>query len=655
MSKLRQIKILAGVVSIVLLLGLAILSFFLHIDILIAGTVYLVMLVVLVITIHSIDTVRQETGEEIEKSLKKSNSEALKFASVGILVYNEEFAITWLSPLFKERSMDHLGEKLLLWLPELKDLLKGDVDHVYIKINEETYEIRKLRNAFVLFFKDISKETDLEEKIDNSRLVIGYVNFDNYDSVAEIEEDISYINFNIKVPVFEYFKSHQIIYKSLHNNRLLLVLDEKKYDELRKDRFSIINTVRKEAKKAGFDITLSMAFARGDISSEELDTMALSLIELAQTRGGDQVVVRKSGEEAVYFGGSSEAKEKQSKVRVRVISNTIRDLITKSSNVIIVGHQEMDADCVGSALCMAGIAQSYGKEVAIIAKTGGIEAMIQDVLNHYHDEIEENYDFVTENEAINRLVDDTLVIMVDHHRASQSNGSNLLKSAKRVIIIDHHRRNADLDTSPLLVYIEASSSSTCELTVEFLPYLMRKSLISPNIANIMYLGLVIDTNHFRVRTGARTFDVARTLRQYGADPAVCEELSLEPFEMVKKRSRLIDNAEKYLDRFVISAMDDGIYPRSIISQACDQMLQMKGVDAIFVITNIAKDEVAISARSKNNFNVQIIMEKMHGGGHMTAAGLQRKDEKVEDLKNELMNILKDYIEKEHDNESNIVD
>lgn len=655
MSKLRQIKILAGVVSVVLLLGLAILSFFLQIDILIAGSVYLVMLVVLVITINSIDTVRQETGEEIEKSLKKGNTEALKFASVGILVYNEEFVITWLSSLFKERSMDHLGEKLLLWLPELKDLLKGDVDHVYIKINEETYEIRKLRNAFVLFFKDISKETDLEEKIDNSRLVIGYVNFDNYDSVAEIEEDISYVNFNIKVPVFEYFKSHQIVYKSLHNNRLLLVLDEKKYDELRKDRFSIINTVRKEAKKAGFDITLSMAFARGDISSEELDTMALSLIELAQTRGGDQVVVRKSGEEAVYFGGSSEAKEKQSKVRVRVISNTIRDLITKSSNVIIVGHQEMDADCVGSALCMASIAQSYGKDVAIIGKTGGIEAMIQDVLNHYRDEIEQNYDFVTENEAINRLVDDTLVIMVDHHRASQSNGSNLLKSAKRVIIIDHHRRNADLDTSPLLVYIEASSSSTCELTVEFLPYLMRKSLISPNIANIMYLGLVIDTNHFRVRTGARTFDVARTLRQYGADPVVCEELSLEPFEMVKKRSRLIDNAEKYLDRFVISAMDDGIYPRSIISQACDQMLQMKGVDAIFVITNIAKDEVAISARSKNNFNVQIIMEKMHGGGHMTAAGLQRKDEKVEDLKKELMNILKDYIEKEHDDESNIVD
>ncbi len=655
MSKLRQIKILAGVVSVVLLLGLAILSFFLQIDILIAGSVYLVMLVVLVITINSIDTVRQETGEEIEKSLKKGNTEALKFASVGILVYNEEFVITWLSSLFKERSMGHLGEKLLLWLPELKDLLKGDVDHVYIKINEETYEIRKLRNAFVLFFKDISKETDLEEKIDNSRLVIGYVNFDNYDSVAEIEEDISYVNFNIKVPVFEYFKSHQIVYKSLHNNRLLLVLDEKKYDELRKDRFSIINTVRKEAKKAGFDITLSMAFARGDISSEELDTMALSLIELAQTRGGDQVVVRKSGEEAVYFGGSSEAKEKQSKVRVRVISNTIRDLITKSSNVIIVGHQEMDADCVGSALCMASIAQSYGKDVAIIGKTGGIEAMIQDVLNHYRDEIEQNYDFVTENEAINRLVDDTLVIMVDHHRASQSNGSNLLKSAKRVIIIDHHRRNADLDTSPLLVYIEASSSSTCELTVEFLPYLMRKSLISPNIANIMYLGLVIDTNHFRVRTGARTFDVARTLRQYGADPVVCEELSLEPFEMVKKRSRLIDNAEKYLDRFVISAMDDGIYPRSIISQACDQMLQMKGVDAIFVITNIAKDEVAISARSKNNFNVQIIMEKMHGGGHMTAAGLQRKDEKVEDLKKELMNILKDYIEKEHDDESNIVD
>lgn len=655
MKKLRQIKWLAGIVSLLIAVALIVMFFVLKMDVFIAMSIYFAMLVVLFFTVYAFERIRQETGEEIEKNLDQGIKDALNFAYVGMLVYNEEFVITWMSSLFAERSIDRLGEKLLLWLPELQDLIKGDVDRVYVKINEETYEVQKRDNDFVLYFKDISKEVNLREKIDETQLVIGYVNFDNYDETAEVEGDISYINFNIKVPVFEYFKSRNIVYKSLYNNRLLLILDEQKYAELRKDRFSIINVVRKEAKKAGFDITLSMAFARGDIDSEALDAMALSLIDLAQTRGGDQVVVRKSGEEAVYFGGSSEAREKQSKVRVRVISNTIRDLINKSSNVIIVGHQDMDADCVGSALCMASIVKSYGKDAAIIAKSGGVEPMIQDVLNRYKDEIDQNYDLVSENEAINRLHDDSLVIMVDHHSASQSNGSNLLKMAKRVVIIDHHRRNADLDTSPILVYVEASASSSCELTAEFLPYLLRKATITPNIANIMYIGLVIDTNHFRVRTGARTFDVARVLRQYGADPVVCESLMQEPFEMVKKRSSLIDNAERYLDIFAISAVSDGIYPRSIISQASDQMLQMKEISAAFVITQISKDEVGISARSKNNFNVQVVMEKMHGGGHMTAAGLQRKDERVEDLKAELLEILKEYKIKEQDNESNTVE
>lgn len=655
MRKLKQVRLLAAIVSIALLLGMLFLSLVLKMDVLIAATVYLIMLIALGITIYSFDKIRLETSEKIEANLDAGSKEALKFADVGVLVYNEEFVITWMSSLFNERSMDHSNEKLLTWLPELLELLKGEVDHVTVKINEETYEVRKPRNASVLYFKDVSKESDLEDKLERSQLVIGYVNFDNYDETAEVEGDISYVNFNIKVPVFEYFKHHNIIYKSLYNDRLLLVLDEKKYEELRKDRFSIINLVRKEAKKAGFDITLSMSFARGDVSSDELDEMAMSLIELAQTRGGDQVVVRKSGEEVVFFGGSSEAREKQSKVRVRVISNTIRDLIHKSSNVIVVGHQDMDADCVGSALCMSSIVKSHGKEVAIIGKTGGIEPMIQDVLTHFKDDIEQNYDFVTESEAINRLNDDSLVIMVDHHSASQSNGSNLLKAAKRVVIIDHHRRSADLDTTPLLVYIEASASSTCELTVEFLPYLLRRTTITPNIANIMYLGLVIDTNHFRVRTGARTFDVARILRQYGADPVVCEELSQEPFEMVKRRSRLINGAERYLNRFAISAMDDDVYPRSIIAQAADQMLQIKEIDAAFVVTRVSRDEVAISARSKNSFNVQVIMEKMHGGGHMTGAGVQRKDESVDSLKNELMKVLKDTITKENEDESNSVE
>lgn len=651
MKKLRQVRWLGIIASLAIFAALGIAYFVFRLDITIAFAVFLVMLVILAFTIFSFSKLRSETVKEINDSLNQGNKDALNFANVGVVVYNEEFVITWMSSLFIDRSMDKVGAKLLLWLPEVQELVKGNADHLFVPIGEYNYEVRKSSGSSVLYFKDISEKVNLERKIDDGRKVIGYVNFDNYDDANEVDGDLSSINFSIKVPVFEYFKNFQVVYKTLYNDRLLLILDEQKFEQLRRDRFSIINTVRKESKKVGYDITLSMAFARGDVEIEELDAMALSLIELAQTRGGDQVVVRKSGEEAVFFGGSSEAREKQSKVRVRVISNTIRDLINKASNVIIVGHQEMDADCVGSALCMASIVKSHNKDVAIIAKSGGIEPMIQEVLNHYREDLEANYNFISENEATNRLNDNTLVIMVDHHSASQSNGSSLLKKAKKVVIIDHHRRNADLDTNPVLFYIEASASSTCELTVEFLPYLLKRTTITPNIANIMYLGLVIDTNHFRVRTGARTFDVARILRQYGADPMECEELSQEPFEMVKKRSRLIDNAERFMDSVAISAME-GIFSRSIISQACDQMLQMKEISAAFVITQIGKDEVAVSARSKKPFNVQVVMEKMHGGGHMTAAGVQRRDESVESIKNELMQVIEEYIKKEQSDESN---
>ena len=655
MKKLRQIRYIFAIVSILTAIALVVFGLFWQLDVIIAASVFFIMFITGLFVVLNFEKVRKETSAEIESNLDQGSKEALNFADVGVLVYNEEFIITWLSSLFIERKLDRVGEKLFTWLPDLQDLVKGDVDHVYVKIDGETYVVKKLKNAYVLYFKDISREYNLQSLINKRKSVIGYVNFDNYDETTEAEGDISFINFNIKVPVFEYFKEHKIVCKTLYNNRLLLLLDEEKYEVLHKDRFSIINTVRKEAKKAGFDITLSMAFARGDVESEELDSMALSLIELAQTRGGDQVAVRKAGEEVVFFGGSSEAREKQSKVRVRVVSNTIRDLLNKAGNVIILGHQEMDADCVGSALCMATIAQSLKKETCIVAKSGGVEAMINDVLNFYKEDIENNYDLVTEGEAINRLNDDTLVIMVDHHDAAQSNGSNLLKKAKKVIIIDHHRRKADLDTNPLLLYVEASASSACELTAEFLPYLLRRGNILPSIANIMYLGMVIDTNHFRVRTGARTFDVAKTLRQLGADPVVCERLAQEPFAMVKKRSRLIDAAEKYLDIFAVSALDDDIYPRSIISQASDQMLQIKEIKAAFVIAMISKDEVAISARSKDGFNVQTIMEKMHGGGHMTAAGLQRRDEGVGNLKNELLQVLKDFKNKEQEDESNNVE
>lgn len=648
MKKISRIKLWSTLSLLIIGGGILFLKFALDYEVLLLACLYIFTVALVFVIFYLTDQYHKEEGTLIEESLEQGFRGLLDASNSGIVVYNDDHEITWMSQMFAKRNLEHMHEKILVWLPELQELLKGNVDHAIVHVNEDTYEVRKKENSFVLYFKDISERVNLENQLEDERPVLGLVNFDNFEEARQHEEDVSYVNSNLKVPVFEYFKNHRIIYKTLRNHRLLLILNEKKFRELLDDRFSIVNVVRKEAKKGDLDITLSMAFARGDVELDELDTMASTLIELAQTRGGDQVVARKVGEEAVFYGGSSEAREKQSKVRVRVMANTIKDLIKKSSNVIIVGHLDADADCVGSALCVSTMTKNLGNEAFIITKSGGMDPMIQDVMNKYKDEFEARHNFVSEPEALNRLNEDSLVIMVDHHSAAQSNGAKVLKNAKRIVVIDHHRRQADLDISPLLLYVEAGASSTTELTVEFLPYLLKRIPVTPMEANVMYLGIIIDTNHFRARTGTRTFDVARLLRMYGADPLKCDEFSQEPYDMVKKRSSIIESAERYRDNIVIAAMDEeDIYPRSIIAQASDQMLQMKEIDAVFTIAKISKEDVAISARSKGEFNVQIIMERMHGGGHKTGAGLQRKDEKVSDLRQELINTLDHYFEKEH--------
>lgn len=653
MKRLQRLRIFSLLACISVGLFLAAMGIFLKFDIRIATIAYLAMAVILFAAFYFHDIIRQESRGEVEENLDKGIKDALSDARVGILVYNEDLEITWMSSVLTERSHDHLGERLLAWIPEVHTVLEGTVEEVTVIINEEKYAVSKKKNANVLTFRDISKQYDLEKRFKEDAVVIGMVNFDNYDEVSELEDDLAYFNSTLRPTVYDYFRAHQLVYKTLRNNRVYLVLNEKKYVELLEDRFSVLNTLRREAKKGDIEMTLSMAFARGSEDLQELDALASNLLEIAQTRGGDQVVSRRIGEDAVFYGGSSEAKGKRSKVRVRVYANTLKDLFSKASNVIICGHQEADADCIGAALCMSAIARTYVPETCIISRSGGVEATTAEILKNYNEELEKRHEFVTEGEALNRLRDDTLVIMVDHHSASQSNGSNLLKKAKKIVIIDHHRRKADLDTDPIPVYIEAAASSACELSAEFLPYLLKKTPLTNVEANLMYLGMIIDTNHFRVRTGERTFDVARLLKQYGADPAECEEWIKEPFAQVRQISHIVQEAKLYTHGIAVAAIDDDeVYARSIISQACDRLLSVKEVAAGFVIAHIGEEEMAISARSDGSINVQLIMEKMKGGGHLTGAGVQRKEGTITSLREELEKAIAEYIaEEEKENES----
>lgn len=642
MNRLKRIIIFA--LTLAILLGIILFGAFyiLKMDIVLATIIYVIALVFTTYCISSLSNLMKDDYKAIESKLSSVTKMSFEEGKIGVIIYDHNFKITYMSEFLRNRLMDHIGENLFSFLPDSQEIVMEDIEKSLIVINDEKYEVKKQENSNTLILRDITTEYDLSNKLDNTSMVLGILNYDNYDESNESEETANYVTSIVKQPVMEYFSKYGVVYKTLRNNRLQLILTKEKYNQLLKDRFSILNLIRKEAKTAGLDITLSMAFAFGFDDLYEMEAQARSMLELTQTRGGDQVAIKEKDKEPQFFGGSSEAKERQSKVKVRVMANTLRHLIEKASNVIICGHDMADSDCIGSMLGAATIASTMNDKTFVVSQNINIEPMTADVLNRYSNSLTD-INQISEHEALQLLNANSLVIMCDHHSLSQSSCKQVLTVAKNVVIIDHHRRKADLDVNAILLYVEASSSSTCELISEFFEY-VPKAKVSSAIANIMYLGMVIDTNHFRVRTGMASFEAARRLKSFGADPLLIEEFVQEPFEMVKKRTDIISSAAKINDTMLIAKMNNGQeYPRSIASQASDTLIQAKDIEAAFVICDTSNDETMISARSKGDTNVQLIMEKMNGGGHKTAAGIQKKNTSVDKLAEELLEAIKVYL------------
>lgn len=590
--------------------------------------------------------------DKMNELLGEGATDAFLFGEVGIVAYDENYIVTWMSDLFNDRGINRVGKKILVWLPEVDSLISGQDEIISVSLDERKYEIRRRDDAPMLFFRDVTEKEKYKAAYEDEQVVIGMINLDNYDESTQYEDEsvIANINSGIRTLIIDYAREKGMLLRRINNYRYLLVLNEKIFSNLVNDRFSIMNKVRSAANQLEVSITLSMAFARGSNKYEELDEMVIKLLDLAQNRGGDQVAVRKAGEAVKYFGGSSEAAEKRSRVRVRIIAHALRGLIQKCSNVIICMHKDADFDCMGAAMGISRIVTAYNKTASIIARTGGIEEKLNAVLEDNKEVISSRFNFISENEANNQLRKDTLVIMVDHHNISQSNGASVLEKAKTIAIIDHHRRSADLKIKPTLIYIEAGASSTCELVTEFIPYLSNRIDISDMEASIMLAGMTIDTNRFKIRTGTRTYDAASYLRGLGGDPLVVDEYIKDTYSEFAAKSYLLSKIENIGHGIIIAASDRNV-SRSIISQVGDSLLEVKGVEAAFIISKTSEDEVAVSSRSNGNVNVQVLMEKMDGGGHMTAAGVQKKNTTVDNVKEELLVVLEEYIKFEEGNVS----
>lgn len=648
MDRLENFKVQIAIIILAQIVALIALNLAKIEGISIIPMAVLMVLNILIVTwiVMKFEREKEQRDIDISHILGHDAKDALMFGEVGLITYDEQYTATWINEFLAGRNMNIIGSKLTSWIPEISELFHGEVDSIYARSGGYVYEITRKESGQVLFVRDVSELSELKARVSEDGVVAGLLQLDNYMEIQQYEDEVkmAQINTVLRQPVINWADSYGMFIRRLRSDRFLVFLNEKIYEEVVKDKFSILNTIRKNAEEIDVSITLSMSFARGSNDYQLLDTMVNDLLELAQSRGGDQAAVKKYGENVKYYGGNSEAHEKRSKVRVRVMSQAIKEAVMESKRVFIVGHSTMDFDCMGSALCMSRLAIAYGKECYVVSRSGGIEEQLQEALDEYSEILEARHRFIDDASAAKLMEKDDLLIAVDHHNPKQSGAPITLSKAERIVVIDHHRRTEEFINNPLLVYVESGASSVCELATELLPYQTNKVNLCDEESTIMYVGILVDTNRFRMRTGSRTFEAAAYLKNLGVDPIKAENLLKENFTDFEAKTSVMKFSKMYADHMIIAAVDNGtIITRTLMSQAADSLLDIKGVDASFVIANIGDGKAAISARSKGIVNVQIIMEGMHGGGHFSAAAMQREHSDVKALEVELMQTIDAYV------------
>lgn len=632
------------------LLGFLLLEFFTLIIFNVFFTEYLVLVQYIILLVNCIavfamywimDQSRKDRMMSVTKILGTKSKHALEYGQVGMITINSKQNITWMSELFLQYPELVIGEAVGVTFPPLIPLVDKTEEEVKVSLGQDIYLVSMMGSDDILYFKNITVLNYLEGINRNNQLVLGIAHLDNYDETTQYEEEqtIALIDANIRQSVVNWADKYQMFVRRIRPDRFLLVLTEKSFQDITKERFSILHDVRKEAAKIDTNITLTLAFARKSENFKELEDMSNKALEMGQSRGGDQVAINTKEAPMKYYGGNTEAVEKRSKVRVRVMAQNLAEHIGAASNVLIVGHKNTDFDSFGSSLGVSSIANVYKQDVNIVIDFEDVEANLQKAILEHENEMKRDHNFISLSHALSIIDKSTLLIMVDHHSMNQTQFPELVEKCDNIVVIDHHRRSGDFTFGPKLTYIESSASSASELIIELFPYHRRNVVISRIQATFMYTGMLIDTNHFRNRSGSRTFEAAAELRKFGADLDLAEEMLKADYLDFELKNKVLAQCKVFDNDYVLAAYKDSDLPRSLMSQVADVILSVRDVEASFVIANVGDDVVAVSARSNGKLNVQTVMERMGGGGHFTGAAVQLRGQSV----NEVVSLLEEAI------------
>ncbi len=478
-------------------------------------------------------------------------------------------------------------------------------------------------NLYVLYLFD---ETELNRYIVQNRDqkgVVGLVYIDNYEETMDRIDEVrqSLLNVMVERRVSKYFDTVGGLLKKLEKDKYLLIMDRKGLDMLIADHFSLLESVKTINIGNEINITLSIGVGTEGKNYQTNYTYARGAMEMALGRGGDQAVV-KNGEEMIFFGGKTQHGERTTKVKSRMKAQAMRELILSMDNVITMGHAMTDMDSFGAAIGVWRAARTVGKPAHIVL--GEINSNIRGWVNSFREskDFDESM-FITHEQAMEITDENTAVIIVDTNRASRAECPEILEHAGAVAVLDHHRQTMDTLEHAALSYIEPSASSACEMIAEILQYFEENVYLSSLEADCIYAGIIIDTDNFLAKTGVRTFEAAAYLRRCGADVTRVRKALRESFENYIAKAEAVSNAEKYMDRYAISQIRETAIenPSVVGAQAANELLDIVGVKASFVLTAY-DNRIFISARSIDEANVQLVMERLGGGGHLNMAGAQ---------------------------------
>jgi len=596
--------------------------------------------------------------DDVTDDMTSADKASMLSAPIAMMVFRPDTQeILWTNDSFREltgmqenvfenRVETSLPSFSFRWLLENKSeapetvAVNGRRFRVYGTLSHPTGARRGTMLATTYWF-DVTEAEALREASEKGKPIVGVVMLDNYDELmkAGTEASRSALLARINEKLNAWVDGAESLFCRLDRNQYLFVTTQEKYAELVKAKFSVLDSVREVVTEDGVAATLSIGVGKDAADFGTLYKYAMLSIEMALSRGGDQVVVRNSLD-FEFYGGRSQASEKRTKVKSRVMANALGELISDATQVFVMGHKHADMDAVGAAAGVVCIARKRGKKAHIVVdlEDNASEAVLDKLraLPEYQDT------FMSGSDAFIQVRSGALLVVVDTNRPDFVESEALLDACNRVAVIDHHRRAASYIENAALNFHEPYASSASELVTELLQYLCDPKDILRAEAEALLAGMVLDTKNFTRRTGGRTFDAAAYLRRAGADTADVQRLFQSDLKDMVGRYNIIRHAELYRSDIAIAAVDEEI-DRVTAAKATDELLTLQGVRASFVLFR-SGNGVNLSARSLGDINVQIVMERLGGGGNSTTAGAQVPDSTVEDVREQLLAAIDEYLE-----------